>query len=391
MPTLRDMRITTHVVGLLSLFFALMYAWNHQFERMPGGHVVGINDLQMIQPHAAHIRRDSQALILSARGDTRHATFDLPLGVTASHLFIRVSAQAKQLMQGEEIWQDGRTFIEWLSPENQRVTVSPIHSARGDTGLTTCFAIKQPPGDLRPVLRLENLGKQGDYILKEIELTPARVTGSWKLGSPLIMAAFVFLIASLLAANQIPSLPRRLFAASVTCIIGYFFIIPGPWPQTKGIGQDLVWNHQQAKPTETVSGTKLHLPITPQANIESKLGDQKIAFNQPYCTKLPGSGNLALQAKRILAKVRSLLHFALLFAPVWIVSYAVGSKRGFLLGFAMALGMEMAQWLFGYGFQADDVKDLLADFCGISIAVYCHTRLSRKIHSWMPFPFPQPA
>jgi hypothetical protein len=142
---------------------------------------------------------------------------------------------------------------------------------------------------------------------------------------------------------------------------------------------------------ETVSDTKIHLPIAPQATIESKPADQKIVSHQPNYTKLPGSGNLALQAKRILSKVRSLLHFALLFAPVWIVSYAVGSKRGFLLGIAMALGMEMAQWLFGYGFQADDVKDLLADLCGISMAVYCHTHLSRKIHSWMPFPFPQPA
>jgi hypothetical protein len=302
-----------------------------------------------------------------------------------------VSAQAKQLIAGDEIWQDGRTFIEWLTPENQRATVSPIHSAQGDTDLATCFAIKIPPGDLRPVLRLENLGKQGDYILKEIELTPARLTGSWKLGSPLIMAAFFFLIASLLAANQIPSLPRRLFAASITCIVGYFFIIPGPWPQTKGLGQALEWNHQQAKPMETAAGNKIYLPIAPQTIIESKLGDLKIVSHQQNYTKLRGSGNLALQAKRIFAKVRALLHFALLFAPVWIVSYAVGSKRGFLLGIAMALGIETAQWLFGYGFQADDVKDLLADLCGISMAVYCHTRLSRKIHSWMPFPFPQPA
>jgi hypothetical protein len=369
----------------------MIHAWNHQFEPMPDGHVVRLNDLPLSNPHSTNIRRESNSLILSARGETRHATFDLPLETTSSHLFVRVSAQAKQLIAGDEIWQDGRTFIEWLTPENQRGTVSPIHSAQGDSGLTSCFAIKIPPGDLRPVLRLENLGKQGDYLVKEIELTPARITGSWKLGSPLIMAAFVFLIASLLAANQIPSLPRRFFAASITCTIGYFFIIPGPWPQTNGLGQDLAWHHQQAKPMETDSGIKLHPPIAPQTTIESKLGDQKIVSHQPNYTKLPGSGNLALQAKRILAKVRALLHFALLFAPVWIVSYAVGSKRGFLLGIAMALGMEMAQWLFGYGFQADDVKDLLADLCGISMAVYCHTHLSRKIHSWMPFPFPQPA
>ncbi|HBE23749.1 MAG TPA: hypothetical protein DDW21_10060 [Verrucomicrobiales bacterium] len=195
-----------------------------------------------------------------------------------------MSAQAKQLIAGNEIWQDGRTFIEWLTPENQRATASPIHSAQGDTSLTSCFAIKVPLGDLRPVLRIENLGKQGDYILKEIELTPAQQTRSWKLGSPLIMAAFAFLIASLLAANQIPALPRRLFAASITCIVGYFFIIPGPWPQTKGLGQALAWHHQQAKPTVTVSGTKFHPPIAPQAIIESRLGDQKNVSHQSNYT-----------------------------------------------------------------------------------------------------------
>ena len=385
------MRTLALIACLFSLFFAMIHAWNHQFEPMPDGHVVRLNDLQLLPQHSAHIKRESNSLILSARGETRHATFDIPLETTSSHLFVRVSAQAKQLIAGDEIWQDGRTFIEWLTPENQRGTVSPIHSAQGDSGLTSCFAIKIPPGNLRPGLRLENLGKHGDDILKEIELTPAQQTRSWKLGSPLIMAAFAFLIASLLAANQIPALPRRLFAASITCIVGYFFIIPGPWPQTKGLGQALAWHHQQAKPTETVSGTKFHPPIAPQAIIESRLGDQKNVSHQSNYTKVPESDNPALQAKKILAKVRSLLHVALLFAPVWIISYAVGSKRGFLLGIAMALGIEMAQWLFGYGFQADDVKDLLADLCGISMAVYCHTRLSRKIYSWMPFPFPQPA
>lgn len=385
------MRTFALIACFLSLFFALIHTWNHQFEPVSGGHVVRLNDLQMLSPQSAHIKHESNSLILSAQGETRHASFDLPLGTTSSHLFVRVSAQAKQLIAGDEIWQDGRTFIEWLTPENQRATVSPIHSAQGNTSLTACFAIKVPPGDLRPVLRLENLGKQGDYLLQEFELTPAQQTRSWKLGSPLIMAAFVILIANLLATNDIPSLPRRLFAACITCIIGYFFIIPGPWSQTKGLGQALEWNHQQETPIDAVTGTKWSPPIAKQAAIDAKPDRQNLNPPQQTYAKLPESDNLALQVKKILAKVRSLLHVALLFAPVWVVSYAVGSKRGFLLGIAMALGIEIAQWLFGYGFQMDDVKDLLADLCGISMAVYCHTRLSRKIHSWMPFPFPQSA
>ena len=390
MPTLRDMRITTHVVGLLSLFFALMYAWNHQFERMPGGHVVGINDLQMIQPHAAHIRRDSQALILSARGDTRHATFDLPLGATASHLFIRVSAQAKQLMQGEEIWQDGRTFIEWLSPENQRVTVSPIHSAQGSSGSSASFAIETPPGNLRPVLRMENLGKQGDYLLNAIELTPARHTRLWKWIGPLMMGVFVFLLTSLLRIKQSPSFPRRLLASCITATVAYFFIIPGPWPQIKGLGQELAWDAPW-EPALIVPSPQI-LPLVASGAVGDS--DHPTVKNLPSgerYSKLPEPDNLALRAKKALAKIRSLLHFTLLFCPVWVVCYGVGSQRGLLLGVGMALGIETAQWLFGYGFQADDVKDLVADACGISLAVLCHTLLSRKIHSWMPFPFPQPA
>ena len=168
------MRTLALIACLVSLFFALIHTWNHQFEPVSGGHVVRLNDLQIVNPQSAHIKRESNSLILSALGETRHATFELPLGITSSHLFVRVSAQAKQLIAGDEIWQDGRTFIEWLTPENQRATVSPIQSAQGDTSLTACFAIKVPLGDLRPVLRLENLGKKGDYILKEIELTPAR-------------------------------------------------------------------------------------------------------------------------------------------------------------------------------------------------------------------------
>ena len=389
MPKVRAMRITAHVVCLLSLFFALMYAWNHQFEPMPGGHVVGLNDLQMMPPHSAHIRRESQALILSARGDTRHATFDLPLGVTASHLFIRVSAQAKQLIQGEEIWQDGRTFIEWLSPENQRVTVSPIHSAQGSSGSAASFAIETPPGNLRPVLRMENLGKQGDYLLKAIELTPARQTRLWKWISPMIMGVFVLTLTSLLRANQSPSFPRRLLASCITATVAYFFIIPGPWPQIKGLSEELAWDASW-EPERMVSSLQIPSLVASEAVAEADHPTENyLALGEGY-SKLPEPDNLALRAKKALAKIRSLLHFTLLFCPVWVVCYCVGSKRGLLLGVGMAVGIETAQWLFGYGFQSDDVKDLVADVCGISLAVWCHSRLSRKIHSWLPFPFPKP-
>jgi hypothetical protein len=95
-------------------------------------------------------------------------------------------------------------------------------------------------------------------------------------------------------------------------------------------------------------------------------------------SKLPEPDNLALRAKKALKKIRPLLHVALLFLPVLLMCYCVGAKRGFLLGIAMAIGIEAAQWLFGYGFHADDLRDLLANLCGISLAVFCYRRLWRR-------------
>lgn len=387
------MRIIIQFGCLVSLCLVLIHAWNRQFEPAPGGHRVGLNELQPLGSTPVYLKHHAQSLTLSATAEKiRHATFSLPLGTSSAYLFFRISAQARQIIRGEEKWHDGRLFIEWMSPDNQRAAVSYLHSAQGDSSTSTHFAVKVPHKDLRPVLRIENLAKSGDYVIHEIELTPAQQTGYWKWGSPLILVGFIVVIASILAKESVLSLPRRFCAAIITCVIAYFFIVPGPWPQRKGLGRDLVWNRPVVNAglsRLSESGT-MHAAPSRQNEHSATMSHEAPTARADYA-QLPEPENLALRAKKALVKIRALLHFALLFFPVWLLCYCVGKKRGFLLGLAMALSIEGAQWLFGYGFHVDDVKDLVSDLCGISLGVYLHDKLSLKIRSWLPFPFPEPS
>lgn len=370
------MRIAAHVLCLAFLWTLLIDLWNHQFEPAPGSQTVGLQQLEWLTPRTDHIQHDPNALQISASSKVRHATFDLPFATTADYLYISITAQTKQLIPGKELWQDGRIFVEWLTPENRRATVTPIHSARGDSCASLSFAVKVPSGNLRPVLQMQNLGQQGDYLIQRIELTPAQHTRRWQWGSFLISAASLFFISSLLSQQSPPSWTRRLLAACVLILFCYLFIIPGPWPKRVGIGQPLHWKAPS---------------LTPSLVEEKNLASKPAALRPPDVThpptpqpvaseysKLPEPDNLALRAKKALKKIRPVLHVALLFFPALLLCYFVGAKRGFLLGLTIAIGIEAAQWLFGYGFQADDVRDLLANLCGISLAVFCYLRLWRR-------------
>lgn len=373
---MRRMRIAVHVLCLAFLWSLLLYLWNQQFEPAPGAQTIGLPQLEWLTPPTDHIQYDPNALQISASAKVRHATFGLPFATTSDYLYISISARTKKLIPGKELWQDGRIFVEWLTPENQRATVTPIHSARGDSSASLSFAVKVPSGNVRPVLQMQNLGKQGDYLIQRIELTPAQHTRRWQWGSFLISAASLFLISSLLAKQSPPSWTRRLLATSVLALFSYLFIIPGPWPKRVGIGQPLHWKAPSLTPSLVEEKNLASTPaIIRQSGVTHPPIPQPVAS---HYSKLPEPDNLALRAKKALKKIRPLLHVALLFFPVLLICYCVGAKRGFLLGTAMALGIEAAQWLFGYGFHADDVWDLLANLCGISLAVFCYLRPWRR-------------
>lgn len=371
---LEAMRFAMTTVCLISLWALLVHAWNHQFEPTPGSSTLHLQDLPLLRSTASPIQPNANSLTLSAIDGARHATFDLPLPSHGESLHVRISASTKQLIPGKEIWQDGRIFLEWLTPDNQRAKITPLHSAQYDSHASLSFAVKVPRGDLRPVLHLQHLGHQGDFVIHGIELSPAQHTRLWKWSSPLITLASVGLIASLLFHPSRASLPRCLGAAGITVLFAYFFILPGPWPKRVGIRQALHW----VEPT-----SPNHAPTTPQASPENKTETARkaIASTPAHAAEygeLPEPDNLVLRAKKTLKKIRPLLHVALFLIPVLLISFCVGAKRAFGLGMTMSLGVEAAQWLFGYGFQAEDIRDLLSNLCGISLAIFCYRRLGRK-------------
>ena len=94
--------------------------------------------------------------------------------------------------------------------------------------------------------------------------------------------------------------------------------------------------------------------------------------------KIPEKGDYTLQFKHYAERARPVLHAFLLFGPTLLLACLVGRKAALLLSIMLALGIEVAQVSFGYGFDQTDIIDLFCDGGGIAIALIVHFYLSRR-------------
>lgn len=84
-----------------------------------------------------------------------------------------------------------------------------------------------------------------------------------------------------------------------------------------------------------------------------------------------------LRIKNSIKAFRPLLHVMLFFGSASAFLLLVGRERAVVLCVLLAGGNELAQYLFGYGWDFQDLADVAFDAVGVGLAILFHGRVSR--------------
>ena len=226
-----------------------------------------------------------------------------------------------------------------------------------------------------PSLRLEHLGRAGEFELSELEITVVRERAIWKVGRwMLALAGWVW---GAIAMQFCFGVSRwRAFAASfVWMMMAMHFVIPGPWKQQRPIGNRFQIGQEQVLVLNENTESPVHpTPAQTTGNSQPSSPTEQLKS----MGKLPEQGSLALRVKHRVARARPLLHLLLLFAPTLAFALLLGWRPALFLALILAGSIELAQIVFGYGFGWDDVLDLFNDAIGIALALWIHRRIQRR-------------
>jgi len=361
------------------VFVALtVAAWTHRFEPVVGATRIGLGDLRMMGEAPAGFRFGREGMQIDAlRGQPGAVAFQVPGMANAGHVFVRFHAVADRIEAGEMPWDDGRLFFEWID-DGGVVGVSRIHSARGSEDTASMMVvIPAPKPGVEPVLHFQNLGHAGGFGLRDLEIVAVRERGVWSVGKWFLGCGFLAVVAVLAGGTKKPARWRGWVAALVWMWVAVHYVFPGPWDEARPfILPFSIADVPEAGMREAhLDGSDMPPALTSVRPMEA----------------MPPPSNIGLQIKIRLPWLRPLLHLALLFFPVLAMAWLVGARRAFWLGWGLSLSIEVAQTLYGFGFGWDDVLDLVVNGVAISVAVWAHRKFAVRVHSGLPFPFPEPA
>lgn len=367
---------------LLVLAAATGWLWNHRYERIPGARPVGLADLarQHPSPGAASWSGSGQQTRLVVPAGTSPPVVRMKLAdtppVEALHLVVQV--EASRLSIGRQAWDDGRLLVEW-QPDGRpgAMELDPIASARGDEKKGPWELVARPVNrPALPVLRIEHLGSAGEFLITRVEATPVRERTAWKLLAPALLAGWFALAA--LAAGFPQGRWKALLAAGIWLVFAFEFIVPGPWKSAR----PMVASFQLgSEPPPAVIA-----PPPPPFLAATETGDGPGQGAEPEAEvrpagRIPTAGNPVLRVKAALPRIRPILHGLLLFVPSMIALFLIPRKRVLIIAATCSGSIELAQTLFGYGFDATDLLDLLWNAAGIGLAFWIHPRLLRRFRS----------
>ena len=283
-------------------------------------------------------------------------------------------------MPGPEHWADGRLFFEWLDGEGGVVGVTRVHSARGDdaSGMQD-LVVSSPVAGAVPVLRFQNLGESGGYEVDFLMVTPVRERAVWSVGKWLLGFGFLAVLAGWCPGTKKPARWRGWVAAGIWMVVATGYAFPGPWEVARPFAVPFA-----------VAGAEMLEVGEVRSVAEDLAAMPDVTDHEPMVEQLPTPNDLGLRLKIWLPWLRPVLHLALLSVPVFAMAWFVGWWRAMWLGLLLSVSIEAAQVMYGFGFGWDDVMDLIVNAVGIFAAIWVFRRYARRIHSWMPFPFPEP-
>ncbi|MEO8617220.1 MAG: hypothetical protein ABI600_18930 [Luteolibacter sp.] len=292
----------------------------------------------------------------------------LPGILPVDWLHVRVCMKSNGLEVGQNFWDDGRCIVEWHPagggpPENDSVA-----SVReNDPGEVLDLVLSPKGASAIPVLRLEHLGRAGDFELTRFEATVVRETRIWKIGRWGLMIGGLVWAYSLISSFGGKERVRCLMAAALWVVMGIYFVVPGPWKNLRPLAAPFNLGPEVAPPPSVGSLTKSKaVDSHPPSAVVRSVGN------------IPLKGDLTLLIKFHFFKLRPVLHSLLLFAPALLIALLVGWRPALWLATLFALAIEGAEAAFGYGFDWLDVTDLISDALGIVIGLL----LARRLLAW---------
>ena len=366
-------RILLFAATLAILVTALIQLWNHRFEPVPGAPVWRLADLRPGAPAVSGVEwlgpAEKPALRLWVDPE-QHPRVALRLAIPGAFamdaLHLRYRQHARGLRAGSEKWQTGRIMIEWHPTDAAGgPEIDPVGGAVDDKQSGPMAMVVVPAcGPALPALRLEQLGRAGEFTFEDLEIIAVRERGFWKTTRWLLVAGFFVWLYLLARAGSRVQRWRSLVAAMVWLVMGIHFVIPGPWK----IQRPLLGDFQLSMAGAGVSSRQAPPPVTPPAAPAVRSGEVTASG------EILPQGGLALRVKHVISAARPLLHILLLLAPTLASAWLIGRRTTLLLAILCACAIELAQLALGYGFDWIDVSDLLTDAMGIVLGLWLARR-----------------
>lgn len=365
------------MIALPLLLAGTFGLWRYRFERVPAQPTLGVADLLAgaeLAPGVAQRPLPDGAVSLElARGagePPRIQRLPLPGVGPADFLHVELQVGAERLIPGRDVWDDGRLLIEWHAAE-RGMEPDILASVRGH-GLLDAVSLvcRADHGPALPVLRLENLGASGVFRVLHCRLTVVRETLGWRLGRWALLAGWLAWAAAVAGWGRTSGPGRPLLAAGVWLLLATQVVLPGPWQSIRPLGA----------PFAGVAGdtvTPAAAPLPPLPPPPPPVAGTPSTKEVEALGKLPMKGSLLLRIKDRIQQARPLLHGLLFFVPALAFALLVGRWRALILAALLALGIEWAQVLFGYGFDPLDLIDLACDAAGIALALAVAPRVAR--------------
>ena len=382
----KEMRCLT-LAGTFLLLLALLYvSWQFRFERYPDFPTYHLADLQSLARPSQGVEWLGTAAkpTLRLRVDAEHprvvTRLDFPEPMAVSLLHLRFEVAAKHLRPGKQIWEDGRGLIEWHPPNGGPLWENdPFTSARHDQGLEVTERVMRPDrAPAIPALRFENLGRSGDLEITTFEATVLRERLQWKIGRWALLGGWLMWVIAFIGPRGKSGALRSGLAAAIWLVVAIYAVVPGPWKDIRSIGGPFQIGPEITSIPKT-SGPGLK-PATLNATSPQPVVLESVG-------KVSVQGDFTLKVKNYLPDARPLLHIAFFFCPTLLMAALVARKSAGWLAILLALAMEGAEFMFGFGFDWWDVLDLVYDAAGIALALAAFNYLKRnappRIARWL--------
>ena len=372
-------RLPVILLTLPLLLVATFFLWQHRFERDDAAPTIGLADLAEDGEISPGLRwktdRDGATILeLELAPGAPKIARRLPLTTLGpvDFLLAEIQLEASELVPGREIWDDGRLMIEWQSQDGGKpLDPDYLGSARGSgRGQRIAFVCQPGRTPASAALRIENLGQSGVFRVLHCQLSIVRESAWWRYGQWALAAAWLGWAAVLAGWGHSSGPVRPLLAATIWLLMATQSVIPGPWQSIRPLAATF------AGITPPPAPRAEQPPAIPEPAASAAPAEAPAAAVQPL-GKLPERGNLMLRIKARIQQARPLLHGLLFLVPTLAFALLVGRGRALILAALLALGIESAQALFGYGFDPMDLVDLACDATGIALALALAARLTQ--------------